>query len=1053
MFKLDRNRIHALAGNDTVYARGRSLHEGKHLQHFHWGEGGSILEADVRDQQIEHVRIRLNESGLPISRSCTCREHDATTGQLCRHEVTLLLEARERQREREAYGAQATAVAAAGPLQLHTLVILAPNPSMPTSVELDIGTAALRPVLDVPAFLHEWKTGTGPRDPSRYATAAQRLLSFLAERAPHKAPGASKPIFSQTRSLSITAADLPALLRLAAETGQAMWTDVTRQKSHALTEPGKSLPGTLHLDARLHLHLQTEEPLIFLNDSLTAFQVGHHFYVPSAEALRPVEGILAGMKKNRRAVLVLTPEEAFRFVTDAVPHIRPYIEVVLAPEAVLRTNPTPLESIVILGWSGHLLTARILFRYGTWETDPLHPIENDTLSPVRDKHSENRILNRFRHAGFLPVRDRMALQGDESQFHFLRDVLPLLRKESRIETQPADEPLFRIHTAPLTLTLCAGETRTALIGRFSLENTKTGTSLTQEGILRMVKALAAGHAFYRDEDGRFYSLETDGMPYLADILADPAVKASLSMPGCYDIPSYRLPALAMSQDPLHENRLKMDAPVSALAATLADPSGNTTLPDLPALLFSMLRDYQKSGWRWLATLAHYGFGGILADDMGLGKTVQVIALIHTLRHLETSREHPVLIVAPSSLVLNWKAEFNKFAPDLEVVVMDGPRQERARAREIALGADAELTSYPLIRRDIAELREISFLACILDEAQHIKNPDTANAHAVKGIVATYRFAVTGTPMENTPTELWSVFDFLMPGSLLSHRQFQQRYELPILKNNDTAALAALARMVRPFILRRVKADVLPELPEKIDTLLQCGMTREQQHLYQTFLKKARKSFEDFSNTATKGQDRIRIFALLTRLRQICCDPELVEPGCGAGSGKLELLQEVLQDALDGGHRILLFSQFTSMLDRIDTVLSEQGIERLRLDGRTPIEHRLDLVNAFNAGEGRVFLISLRAGGTGLNLTGADTVIHYDPWWNPAVEDQATDRAHRMGQEHTVQVIRLVTRGSIEEKILQLQDRKRSLIDQVVKPGGTFLDHLSIEEIRALFEEE
>ena len=216
---------------------------------------------------------------------------------------------------------------------------------------------------------------------------------------------------------------------------------------------------------------------------------------------------------------------------------------------------------------------------------------------------------------------------------------------------------------------------------------------------------------------------------------------------------------------------------------------------------------------------------------------------------------------------------------------------------------------------------------------------------------------------------------------------------------------------------------------------------------------SRKSFEDFSNTATKGQDRIRIFALLTRLRQICCDPELVEPGCGAGSGKLELLQEVLQDALDGGHRILLFSQFTSMLDRIDTVLSEQGIERLRLDGRTPIEHRLDLVNAFNAGEGRVFLISLRAGGTGLNLTGADTVIHYDPWWNPAVEDQATDRAHRMGQEHTVQVIRLVTRGSIEEKILQLQDRKRSLIDQVVKPGGTFLDHLSIEEIRALFEEE
>lgn len=1053
MFKLDRNRIHALAGNDTVYARGRSLHEGKHLLHFHWGEGGRLLEADVRDQLIEHVRIRLNESGLPVARSCTCKEHDATAGQLCRHEVTLLLEARERQREREAYGSNASAIAAAGPLNLHTLVVLSPNPSMPASVELEIGTAAPRPVLNIITFLREWKTGTGPRDPSRYSTAAQRLLHFLSDRIPGKGASSASRIFSQTRALSISGADLPVLLGLASETEQATWTDVTRQKIHPLPALEHVLPGTLFLDARLHLHLQTEEPLIFLNDHLTAFQIGHRFLVPSQESLHPVEGILSEMKRTRRTVLPLTPEEAYRFISDAVPHIRPHMTVTLAPESVLVTTPAPLEPVVILGWTGRHLSARILFRYGTWETDPLHPAENDSLSPVRDRHRENRILNRFRHAGFLPVKDRLALQEDEAQYVFLRDVLPKLRKEARLETQPADEPLFRIHPAPLRLTLSQGDTRGLLLGRFTVTEAKTKDKPLPDGLPRMVKALAAGHAFYRETDGRFFSFESGGMPALAEILADPAVHASEKVSAGFDIPAYRLPSLALLPKETHEGRLYLAKPVAELAATLSDPTSNTTMPSLPATLDGMLRDYQKIGWRWLGTLAHFGFGGILADDMGLGKTVQIIALIHTLRSMEPKPGRPVLIVAPSSLVLNWKAEFGKFAPGLEIVVMDGARQDRAQAREDAPAADAVITSYPLIRRDIAELRTFPFLACILDEAQHIKNPDTANAHAVKGISATYRFAVTGTPMENTPTELWSVFDFLMPGSLLSHRQFQLRYELPILKNNDTTALATLARMVRPFILRRVKADVLPELPEKIDTLLQCGMTREQQHFYQAFLKRARKSFEDLSSAAVKGQDRIRIFALLTRLRQICCDPELVEPGCGAGSGKLELLQEVLQDALDGGHRILLFSQFTSMLDRIDAVLAEQGIERLRLDGRTPIDQRLERVDAFNAGQGQVFLISLRAGGTGLNLTGADTVIHYDPWWNPAVEDQATDRAHRMGQEHTVQVIRLVTRNSIEEKILQLQDRKRHLIDQVVKPGGTFLDHLSIEEIRALFEEE
>ena len=603
-------------GNDTVYARGRSLHEGKRLLHFHWGENGRLLEADVRDQQVEHVRIRLNEAGLPVARSCSCKEHDTTAGQLCRHEVTLLLEARERQREREAYGSSAGATSSAGPLNLHTLLVLSPNPSQPVSVELEIGTAAPRPVLNIFTFLREWKTGTGPRDPSRYTTAAQRLLQFLCEKIPAKSATAANRIFTQTRTLSLTGADLPTLLTLAAETEQATWTDVTRQKLHPLQLPDRTLPGSLFLDAHLHLHLKTDEPLIFLNDGLTAFQVGHRFFTPTPEALHPVEGILGEMKRTRRTTLPLTPEEAFRFISDAVPHIQPFMDITLSPEAVLVTTPAPLEPVVVLGWTGHTLTGRILFKYGTWETDPLHPVENDSLSPVRDRHRETRILNRFRHAGFLPVKDRLALSDDESQYLFLRDILPKLRKEARVETQPSDEPLFRIHPAPLRLTLSQGEARGMMLGRFTVTEAKTKDKPLPDGLPRMIRALALGQAFYRETDGRFFSLESGGMPALAEILADPAVRISEAHASCFDIPAYRLPALALLPKETHEGRLYLAKPVAELASALSNPAGNTALPALPKTLDGMLRDYQKTGWRWLGTLAHYGFGGILADGHG-----------------------------------------------------------------------------------------------------------------------------------------------------------------------------------------------------------------------------------------------------------------------------------------------------------------------------------------------------------------------------------------------------------------------------------------------------
>jgi ERCC4-related helicase len=1113
MFNLDRARIHELAGNDTVYAHGRHLHESKQVVRFHWAESGLMLEADVRDRQIVHVRIRLDEEGMPAFRSCTCRENDGAG--LCRHQITLLLEARERQRARDAYPGHMSGSLPDGPLHLRTLLILPPNPSMTAAVELEIGSSILRPVLDAALFLHAWHTGSQTQavndstlsamiERTRLPISSQQLADWLADFAEALVPQRPRSIFSDQRSLRMPSPALALFLPLASATGTAFWTDATRRQIFPLDHvEATSLPLSLLLDGQLRLHVESEEALTFVDDSFSVFRMGNRLYIPSAESILALLPIIEAMYKSKKSVLSLTVSEATRFIVEQMPEIKKHYVVTLAPEAAVLANPAPLLTRVSLGVSGRSITAGIRFCYGSWETDPLLMPGTAELSPMRDRVSESLILRQFRLAGFMPVENSLALHGDELQYRFLRDTLPQLRREALLEESDSFSLQMRIHAAPIAFSLTPGKSPGWLQGTFAHTEDAEGMPMGKGGLPGLLVSLKNGFPYHRSPDGRFFSLEEDGLPLLTAILDDPSIRVASPRPislkkagdaagtgdngkstaktgdaattaeledpaapecAVYDIPAFRLPALAGFQTATafmsdaaagasrNFSRFHLDEHLHALADQLAHPEkAQSGLPVLPDSLDLQLRDYQKTGWRWLLTLTRYGFGGILADDMGLGKTVQVIALLHTLHTMPELAGKPALIVAPSSLLLNWKAEFQKFAPELPVVVMDGTHEERMSLLRQANDAVAVITSYPLIRRDIGSMRSVPFSVCILDEAQHIKNPGTANARSVKQIQAAHRFAVTGTPMENTPTELWSVFDFLMPGCLLSHRQFQLRYELPILKDGDAAVLKSLARLVRPFILRRLKTDVLQELPDKIETLSQCGMTKEQKRMYLAFLKKARKSFEETVRQDGAGQSRIRIFALLTRLRQICCDPELVEPGCGAGSGKLEQLLEVLEDALDAGHRVLLFSQFTSMLDIMDKALEDRHIERLRLDGRTPINKRLQLVNAFNAGKGRVFLISLKAGGTGLNLTGADMVIHYDPWWNPAVEDQATDRAHRIGQLQTVQVIRMVTRGTIEEKIQKLQEKKRNMIEQVIKPGGTFLDALSMEEIKGLFE--
>jgi superfamily II DNA or RNA helicase len=466
----------------------------------------------------------------------------------------------------------------------------------------------------------------------------------------------------------------------------------------------------------------------------------------------------------------------------------------------------------------------------------------------------------------------------------------------------------------------------------------------------------------------------------------------------------------------------------------------------PRSLRANLRPYQKDGFSWLVFLHNLNTGGILADDMGLGKTVQAIALL--LWAKTKLGRGLTLVVAPTSVVQNWQREIEKFAPGFKTVVWQGPdRQERAEELE---DADVMITSYALLRRDEEFLQTLGFRYVILDEAQHIKNPLSATARAVKRLKSERRLAMSGTPIENRLSEIWSIFDFVSPGLLGSLNQFEEKYGRPI-DRGDAHAAQRLRATIHPFVLRRTKAEVVQDLPEKIIQEMVVPMSDEQQKLYKQILRQVRESVMSEVEKQGIQKSSIQILAALTRLRQVACDPRLLglEGNFEEESGKLNALKEIVSEAAAGGHKVLIFSQFVSMLKIIRDALEGEKITYTYLDGST--KDRQEVVDRFNTDESiTVFLISLKAGGTGLNLTGADTVIHFDPWWNPAVEDQATDRAHRIGQTKVVNVYRLVARDSVEEKILELSDKKRELVANVLSTEDVGLKGMTKQDVESLF---
>lgn len=466
----------------------------------------------------------------------------------------------------------------------------------------------------------------------------------------------------------------------------------------------------------------------------------------------------------------------------------------------------------------------------------------------------------------------------------------------------------------------------------------------------------------------------------------------------------------------------------------------------PTSLKGKLRQYQKVGYNWFKTLDYLGFGGILGDEMGLGKTIQAITFILSNKGTKT------LIVAPTSLVYNWISEFEKFAPSLKAAAVNGLKDMREEIINNIQNYDVIITTYNLLKRDLENYKAIEFDYCILDEAQNIKNPNSQNAVAVKEIGAKTKFALSGTPIENSLMDLWSIFDFIMPGYLYDEKRFSVRYHKKLKENPEI--LEDLNRLIKPFILRRRKKDVLKELPDKIEKTLMVCLEEDQKKVYKTYANHAMELIENKVRNDEFKNSKIEILSYITKLRQLCLDPTVLMNDYSGGSAKIEALVEHLHKSIEEEHRVLVFSQFTSVLKNIQKRLTAEGISFSYLDGSVPSEKRMNLVKAFNDGGDSVFLISLKAGGTGLNLTSADVVIHFDPWWNPAVEEQATDRAHRIGQKNVVSVIKIIAKGTIEEKILLLQEEKKKLISELMGDelsSGEGFATLSEEEIFGLFE--
>lgn len=793
----------------------------------------------------------------------------------------------------------------------------------------------------------------------------------------------------------------------------------------------EALPLTFHFDEASPGSYQLDVEGLDNIQALPAYDVAFfngsmiRLSEENARRLAQLKEMMAGTG-NR---LAISASKLNHFMETVTPGLERLGSVYLADAVAERLVETPLQAKIYLDRLKDRLLAGVEFHYGHLVINPCEETEEGFRHYPgirRQLKKEQEILKIMDDSNFTQTDGGYFMHDEEAEYHFLYHAIPQLEQLVQVYATTAVKLRITKAYAGPKIKVEISERTDWLEFKFDMQE------IPEAEIKKILAALQEKRKYYRIPNGTLMSLETPEFMALSDFIYNFGVTEDN-----FGEETVRMPLIQGLQlvGSLEEGQL-VD-PGKAFAKLMK----NLTLPEqvdqgVPDSLVGILHDYQKVGFNWFKLLARYKFGGILADDMGLGKTLQSIAFIVSVLPEIRARKLPVFIVTPSSLTYNWLNEIQKFAPEIKAIIIDGAKKKRVQSvnRE---DIDVVITSYPALRMDSVLYRNKNFHTLFLDEAQAFKNPTTQTAKAVKGIQAEHRFALTGTPIENSLDELWSIFYVVFPGLLPNRRAFSEMRRENITKR------------VRPFILRRVKQEVLKDLPDKVETVLRSDLQPEQKKLYAAYLAELKQDALKHLNKDSFQKNRIRILAGLTRLRQLCCHPALFVEGYAGGSAKLDQLMEILEECRLSGRRVLVFSQFTQMLGIIGGKLAKEGAPYFYLDGQTPPSERVELCGRFNEGEGNLFLISLKAGGTGLNLTGADTVILYDLWWNPAIEQQAADRAHRMGQKNEVQILRLVAQGTIEEKITQLQERKKNLIDEVIQTGAEPITAMSEEDIREI----
>ncbi|MGI9088529.1 MAG: DEAD/DEAH box helicase [Chthoniobacterales bacterium] len=813
-------------------------------------------------------------------------------------------------------------------------------------------------------------------------------------------------------------------------------------RGHPRVTFGKTKTAKIATDAcRPNLRLGRPEP-----DSVTialALSANEQLLAAGAEAwmwreasFDPLpENLPSELRALAEGSLTLRGERAQQFLIATAPRLGAWFEVqsdFVLPEVRLATPK------IVLNLEGSLRELRgelrakyadgsQLLGFAKRESEPSF-VRDETGEAIllRDTRAEGAAVSRLAALGFGTRGERFILQDEDQIARFFAFEIPRLKQtwEIHLSAQATKASSDLQPLTPKMEVVGSGEDWFEL--RYSL-GTADGEMFSATELQRLLRS---GQSKTRLRSGRTAVFDSDAITDFEEVLRD--CDPRQNQPGTYRINRSHASYLAQTAQ---------DLGAALRGLTEEKPLGDLPLGDLE----EKLRDYQREGVEWLVRLARNNLGGILADEMGLGKTVQTLAFLRAQKASE-----PALIVCPTSLLTNWENEARRFTPELKVLLLDGS-ERHARFSKIP-DAQIVLTSYALLQRDAEKYEELKFSCAILDEAQHIKNPDTQNAQAAFSLHAKHRFVLTGTPMENSVRDLWSLMNFVQPGYLGIRVDFRERYEQPMARGPAPEVQGRLARRMRPFLLRRKKSEVEKDLPEKIEQLVLCDLTPPQRAAYDGLLREIQTGLTiTIGGKKNAGAVRMQMLVGLLRLRQVCCDLRLLDEKARASktpSAKLDLLDELLEEAIDGGHRVLIFSQFVSMLRLLRERLDAQKIPFTYLDGQT--KDRQAQVDKFQNDDSiPVFLMSLKAGGVGLNLAAADTVIHFDPWWNYAAEAQATDRAHRIGQKRVVTAYKLIARDTVEEKIVKLQTRKREASEGVIGSEEPLMSGLTSEDLEEL----